>query len=68
MLIKHKDEIVRLNLEKIEIYKGDRQRKLVFQYEDSDILYVIGNTSCLEMSNLYYKLKCEIISILEWKE
>lgn len=68
LLTKYKDEIVRLNSEKIDIYKGGCQRKLAIQYEDSNILYVIGNTSSFEMSNLYYKLKCEIINILELKE
>ena len=64
-LMNHKDDIVSLNQEKVDNYKGGRQRVLNVQFEDTDWLWVIGNTPSEAMANLYSELRSELINIIE---
>ncbi len=65
VLMQYRNEIVKLNSENISNYKGGRQQMLTIQYEDGEVLRVIGNTPSNEMANLYSELKNKLISIIE---
>ena len=66
LLENYKIEIIKLTSERVPNYKGGRQAGLDVIFETNGEIYkIIGNTPSQEMAEFYYKIKSEIIKIIE---
>lgn len=65
LLENYKDDILSLNQDRLNNYKGGRQMLLRIKFEDNNVLCLIGNTPSSEMANLYSKIRNEIVEIIE---
>lgn len=66
LINEYKEDIVKLNNDKIGNFKGGRQKLMNIQfYDDNRIYTIIGNTPSIESANLYNIIKEKLLSIVE---
>ena len=66
LIYDYKEDIIKLNSERIQNYKGGIQKIINIQFDNDDKVYkIIGNTALAASADLYNTLKDKLVSIIE---
>lgn len=60
-----KENIIKLNEERIQNYKGGRQKAINIQFDDEKVYNIVGNTNVVESATLYSLIKAKLGEVIK---